>query len=81
MCAMCIMIFLTVSNVPVGLCKRGGGGEIYFKHTTNTLSYLTYLKSPYIKVGSNSVGVSGGGPPQADFVPHIARFVLAHIVL
>ena len=71
----CILIFLTVSNVPVGLRKRGGGGELSI-----TLQ-MTYLTFPYYKVGSNSVGVSGGGPPQADFVPHIARHVLAPMVL
>ena len=71
---MCFMIFLPVSNVPLGLCKRRGGGEI------SITPQITYLTFPYYKVGSNTVGVSGGGPPQADFVPHIARYVLAHMV-
>lgn len=54
---------------------------ILYYNCTITLLYLTYLTSLYCKVGNNSVGVGGGGPPQADFVPHIARYVLAVVVL
>ena len=35
--------------------------------------HLNMYDTFIFKVGSDSVGVGGGGPPQADFVPHIAR--------
>ena len=61
----CHEFLFSVSNVSMGFCQRRRGGE-------NTL--IDPACSNHLnKVEPSHVGGNGGGPSQADFVPHIAR--------